>query len=75
MKIENFKVNKKAVETERQQSYLLVELNGNGCGLKGCSCSPPNFISVFNGKIGFEITLTNEEAKEIKLEGHLDIEI
>ena len=52
-----------------------MELNGNGCGLKECNCSPSNFISISNGKIGFEVTLTDEEAKELKISGKLEIEI
>ena len=52
-----------------------MELNGNGCGLKECNCSPPNFITISSGKIGFEVTLTDEEAKELKISGKLEIEI
>ena len=73
MKIESFKVNKEEPEIERQTPYILVELNGNGCGLDHCQCSPPNFISVSDGKKGFEITLTDEEAKVLKETGMLKV--
>lgn len=74
MKIEKFKVNKKEIEMERQNPFVLVELNGNGCGLDNCKCSPPNFISVSDGKNGFEVILTDEEAKELRETGMLDVE-
>lgn len=74
MKIESFKVDKEEPETERQNPFILVELNGNGCGLDHCKCSPPNFISVSDGEKGFEVTLTDEEAKELKENGKLNIE-
>lgn len=74
VKIKSFKINKNEPEMEKQHPYLLVELNGNGCSIKECMCSPPNFISVSDGKKGFEVTLTDEEAKRLKKSGKLDIE-
>ena len=74
MKIEKYKIDKEAGEAEKQNPTLIVELNGNGCGLDNCKCSPPNFISVSDGKNGFEVTLTDEEAKELRESGMLDVE-
>lgn len=50
----------------RQNPFLLVQLNGDGCCLSGCNCSPPNFISVFDGKNGIEVSLTDKEVDIIK---------
>lgn len=71
MKIESFKIVKGAAQ--RQNPYILIELNGNGCGIEGCNCSPPNFISVSDGANGLAVALTDEEAKELKENGRLEI--
>ena len=75
MKVENFEIDKEAIEDQRQNPFLLVELNGNGCGLERCGCSPANYISISNGVKGLEVTLTDEEAKELKETGKLEVEL
>lgn len=72
MKIEKF-------EVDKQKPFVIVELNGKGCGFGGCNCSPhnvgdaDNFISVSNGDVGLCVSLTDEEAKEIREKGILDL--
>ncbi|MCK4526129.1 hypothetical protein KAW18_02060 [candidate division WOR-3 bacterium] len=72
MKIEKF-------EIERKEPFAIVELNGKGCGFGGCNCLPynigdaDNFISISNGGFGLCISLTDEEAKEIKDKGVLGL--
>ena len=74
MKIEKFEVDK-----DVREPFIIVELNGQGCGFGGCNCLPPNvgdadnFISVSNGEVGLCVSLTYEEAKEIKNKGMIDL--
>lgn len=53
---------KGAVET---RPFVKVSLDGSGCSLPHCNCSPLHFISVSNGKMGISIELTKKEAKAI----------
>ena len=72
MKIEKFKADK-------QEPFIIVELNGQGCGFGGCKCLPhnvgdtDNFISISNGEVGLCVSLTDGEAKEIREMGILDL--
>lgn len=72
-RIELFEIDKKEQEVQEQEPFILVELNGNGCGLERCNCSPSNYISISNGEIGLVLALTDEEADKIKKTGKLDI--
>ena len=60
MKIERLKLNK---VDQRQDPFVIVHLNGK--------TSPPNFISIWDGKIGLCVALADEEANEIKKLGIL----
>lgn len=62
MEIKRFDLDK--VEQTRDP-FVIVHLNGK--------TSPPNFISIWDGKIGLCVSLTDEEAKEIKNKGVLDL--
>lgn len=72
MKIEKF-------EADKQEPFVIIELNGKGCGFGGCNCSlhnvgdADNFISISNGEVGLCCSLTEGEAKEIKDKGVLDL--
>ncbi len=44
-----------------QKPFLRITLNGEGCGEKGCNCSPANYISLSDGKNGLTVELTNEQ--------------
>ena len=72
MEIEKF-------EIDKQEPFIIVELNGKCCGFGGCNSSPSNvgdtdnFISVSNGEVGLCVSLTDEEAKEIKDKGMIDL--
>ena len=55
MEIKRFE--KEEVEQPRDP-FVVVHLNGK--------TSPPNFISIWDGKIGLCVAFTDEEANEIK---------
>ena len=60
MEIKRFELEK--VEQTRDP-FVIVHLNGKTL--------PPNFISIWDGKIGLCVALTDEEANEIKKLGIL----
>ena len=72
MEIEKF-------EIDKQEPFIIVGLNGKCCGFGGCNSSPynigdaDNFISVSNGEVGLCVSLTDEETKEIKDKGMIDL--
>lgn len=49
-----------------REPFVRVSLDGEGCGLKHCNCSPPNYISISDGKTITTVTLIDEEAQAIK---------
>ncbi len=55
-------------------AMLLAELNGDGCGMGTCKCSPDFFISVSDSTgYGISVRLTRAEARKLLTTGTLDI--
>lgn len=52
---------------------LRVVVDGSGCDLPNCHCSPPNFITISDGETLLCAELTHEEAEDIKKIGWLDL--
>jgi hypothetical protein len=73
MSVKKFKIDPAQAGRQVQGPFLRVNLNGDGCGLASCSCSPPNYISISNGEIGLNVELSDEQVKLLREKGRLDI--
>ena len=52
--------------------YIRVVVDGQGCPIPNCNCSPGNFIVISNGEIGLSVTLTDDQANLITECGGID---
>ncbi len=55
-----------------QGPYIRAVVDGQGCSLPECNCSPENFILISNGEIALSVALTDEQARLITDSGGLD---
>ncbi len=60
-------------EAATKEVFCNVVLDGRGCGIPTCNCSPPNFISIGDGKRVFCVTLSQRQAEWLRRKGYIEL--
>jgi hypothetical protein len=64
--VEKFDMARPAKGAITQEPFVRVSVNGQGCPLVTCKCSPDNYISISDGETGLMVPLTDSQAKAIR---------
>lgn len=54
-----------------KEPFIRAVLDGSGCDLPHCRCSPPNFLAISDGKVVLTVDLTAAQAKQLRKSGVL----
>jgi hypothetical protein len=65
-KVETIPVEKPDKGEITYKPFVRVSVDGNGCPLLNCKCSPPNYIAISDGKTILNVALTDSQAKAIR---------
>ena len=65
-KVETIPVEKPDRGSITYKPFVRISVDGRGCSLQGCNCSPDNFISVSDGKTILKIDLTDSQAEAVR---------
>ena len=50
-----------------------LAVDGQGCGAAGCRCSPPNYVTLSDGKTLLTLALSERQAALIRNEGRINL--
>ena len=64
--VETFPIEQPERGSKSEEPFVRVSVNGQGCPLVTCNCSPGNYISISDGKTGMVVALTESQAKAIR---------
>ena len=64
--VETFEMDRPTKGSISQEPFVRVSVNGQGCPLVNCKCSPENYITISDGKTGMTVALTASQAKAIR---------
>jgi hypothetical protein len=64
--VEKFKIEQPEKGSKSEEPFVRVSVDGRGCPLVNCNCSPENYISLSDGTVGLTVALTASQAKAIR---------
>jgi len=64
--VETFEIDRPTKGSITQEPFVRVSVNGQGCPLVGCNCSPASYISISDGETGLTVALSESQAKAIR---------
>jgi hypothetical protein len=64
--VETFEIDRPTKGAISKEPFVRVSVNGQGCPLVTCNCSPENYISISDGETGMLVPLTASQAKAIR---------
>ena len=50
-----------------------LTVDGRGCGADSCRCSPPNYVTLSDGRTLLTLELTDAEAALVRREGRINL--
>ena len=65
-KVETLEVDRPTTGSISTKPFVRVSVDGNGCPLLNCSCSPPNYIAISDGTTILNVALTDSQAEAIR---------
>ena len=65
-KVETIPVEEPDKGSVTYKPFVRVSVDGKGCPLLNCNCSPPNYIAISDGKTILSVPLTDSQAEAIR---------
>lgn len=65
-KVETLKVDRPTKGAISDKPFVRVSVDGKGCPLLNCKCSPPNYIAISDGTTILNVALTDSQAKAVR---------
>ena len=64
--VETLEVDRPTKGSISKKPFVRVSVDGSGCPLVNCKCSPPNYISISDGDTILYVKLSESQAKAVR---------